>query len=122
MGLITANNVQFLNIRAGATPAAAATHGAAVDVVPPAIPQTPTAPALEPLPSMAMAALCFDNSSRSAIDDIACRAAEADGRTVYRIVAATLPVRGHVATCRQRTANASCSCQTKTDLRPLVQD
>jgi len=40
---------------------------------------------------MGMAALCFDNSIRSAINDIVCRAAETDGRTVYRIAAATLP-------------------------------
>jgi len=38
-----------------------------------------------------MTALCFDNSTCSAINNITCRAAEAEGRTVYRIVAATLP-------------------------------
>jgi len=51
-------------------------HGTAVDAVLPATPQTPTAPALEPLPPMGITALCFDNSTRSAINDIACRAAE----------------------------------------------
>jgi len=37
---------------------------------------------------MEMAPLCFGNSTRSAINDIVCRAAEADSHTVYRIVAA----------------------------------
>jgi len=91
MGLMTADDVYFLNTRVGATPVAVAIHGTAVDAVQPATPQTSTAPALEPLPPMGMAALCFDNSTRSAINDIVCRAAEADNRTVYRIVAATLP-------------------------------
>jgi len=90
MGFMTAN-VQFLNTYVGATPVAATTHGTGVDAIQPAVPQTPTAPALKPLPPMGMAALCFDNSTRSARNDIASREAEADGRTVYKIVAATLP-------------------------------
>jgi len=40
---------------------------------------------------MGKTALCFDNSTCSAINNIACRAADAEGRTVDRIVAATLP-------------------------------
>jgi len=60
----------FLNTRVGATPVAA-THGTTVDAVQLVTPQTPTAPALEPLPPMDMTALCFDNSTRSAINDIA---------------------------------------------------
>ena len=91
MGLMTADDVYFLNTRVGATPAAAATHGTAVDAVHQATPQTATAPALEPLPPKRMAALCFDSTTRSAINDIVCRAAEADNRAVYRIVAAPLP-------------------------------
>ena len=59
---------------------------------------------------MGMAAHCFQNSTASVINDIVCRAAaEAGGRTVYRIVA---QVGGQVATCRQ--PNASCSYQTRT--------
>ena len=47
---------------------------------------------------MGMVALCFENS-------IVCRAAaQADGHTVYMIVA---QVGGHVATCHR--LNASCS-------------
>ena len=66
MGLMTAYNVQFLNTtRVGAMAAAAATHGTAMDMVQPTKPQTPTAPALEPLPS-SMAVHCFHNSTRSA--------------------------------------------------------
>ena len=134
---MTADEGQFLNTtRFGATAAAAATHGTAVDVVQlatpqipiassleplppmcmppsastiasaaPATPQTPTAPALEPLPPMGMVALCFENSIASVMNDIVCRvAAQADGHTVYMIVA---QVGGHVATCRR--PNASCS-------------
>ena len=58
-GLMT-GDVQFLNTCVGATPAAAATHGTAVDAVQPATLQTPNAPALEALPPMGMAALCFE--------------------------------------------------------------
>ena len=93
MDLMT-GDVQFLNTCVAATPAAAATHGTAVDAVQPATPQTPTAPALETLPPMGMAALCFDNSTRSAINYIVCRAPEADVRTVSKIVAATPPSEG----------------------------
>jgi len=87
-------DMQFLNTCVGATPAAAATHGTAVDAVQPATPQTPTGPAFETLPPMGMGALCFDSSTRSAINYIICRAAEADGCTVSKIVAATLPSEG----------------------------
>jgi len=121
MDLMT-GDVQFLNTCVAATPAAAATHGTAVDAVQPATPQTPTASALETLPPMGMGALCFDNSTRSAINYIICRAAEADGRTVSKIVAATLRVKD-VATCRRRIANASWSCRTTTPtFRLIVQD
>jgi len=53
MGPMTGDDVQFLHIRVGAPPAAATTHSTAADVVQPATPQSPTTPALEPLPPMA---------------------------------------------------------------------
>ena len=67
IGLMTGDDVQCLNTRVGATPAAAAMfiHGTTMDAVQPATPQTPTTPALEPLPPMGMTA------PRSAINDIA---------------------------------------------------
>jgi len=122
---MTADDVQLLNTRVGAAPAAAAaTPGAAVDVMQSAATlQAPAAPALEPLQPMSMAALCFANSTRSAINDIACRAAEAAGRTVYRIVAATLPsgrTRGDMPPAyRERLLQLP---DKNTDFRPLVQD
>ena len=78
-------------------------------LVQPATPQTPTAPALEPLPPKGMAALCFENSTASVINDIVCRAAaEADGRMAYMIVA---QVGGHdVATSPGRTTPRVRAC------------
>ena len=85
------DDVYFLNTRVGPSLPPSQPTAQLMDAVQPATPQTPTAPALEPLPPMGMAALCLDNSTRSVINDIVCRAAEADSRTVYRIVPATLP-------------------------------
>jgi len=57
MGLMTGGDVQFLNTRVGATPAATAIHGTTMDAVQPATPQTPTTPAFETPPPTGMTAL-----------------------------------------------------------------
>jgi len=96
IGIMMADDVQFLNTSRFGAPAAGSRR---------CNPQLccgcgtagPTAAAdcscLEP--PMGMAALCFENSTASIINGIVCRAAaEADGRMDYRIVA---QMGGHVA-------------------------
>jgi len=73
---------------------------------------------------MGMAPLCFGSSTRSAINDIVCRAAEkkADSHTVYKIVAAAPAsgrTRGYMPPERERPLQLP---DKNTDLRLLVQD
>jgi len=71
---------------------------------------------------MGMAPLCFGSSTRSAINDIVCRAAEADSHTVYKILAAAPAsgrTRGDMPPERERPLQLP---DKNTDFRLLVQD
>jgi len=120
MGLMTDNIVQFLNTRVAPRQPQSQPTAQPWMWCNQATPQSPTVLALELLLPMGMITLCFDNNTSSAINNIACREAEAEGRILHSIAGAMLPNgTGYVATCRQNIANAAAAARQEHRLPPV---